>query len=525
MPRAGLFLLTISVAFGQNVVIRSIQNAGSGNNSAIVPQMLVSIYGSNLSKGTAAASEIPLPTQLADTVVKFNGIMAPLLYVSPNQINAQVPSEIEGSTSANVVVSTAAGSTDSFAIAVNSGSELGIFTQDGSGCGQGAVLNIHSDGTATLNTPQNSFDPQKDVGFSIFLTGVNATVNTQIGVQVGLFPGINHPSINLTTGYAGPAPGLIGVDQLNALYYPTYYIPTGQLMNPMPEGCRVSLQAQGTSGSDRGSQWVNVSVHSSGGLCQDVPPDSFGVVTWQQSTTSDSNGISTTNSVAAQFLQAAAIGFDHPPLTNVSSDDDYGLLPLPASFCAASYPTTLNAGPISAAGPGLGLISLQAQEHNGLVGYQAALLSGAVRGGQYSIADPIGGSIVGPFAAAAAIPVPITITTDLQPGTTIALPFTLNWTGGGPDSLVTLQLIAHVLGQLALPVLEATTPASVGTKTLAPPPAAVAFKFPLQAEEVEIVVTQVPAQAPSQPFNAPGLTLGGEQAWNYAFDFKGLKIH
>lgn len=524
MPSAGLFLLTISVAFGQSAVIRSIQNAGSGNNSAIVPQMLVSIYGSNLSKGTAAPSGLPLPTQLADTTVKFNGILAPLLYVSPNQINAQVPGGIEGSTSVNVVVSSAAGNSDSFAIAVNSGSELGIFTQDGSGCGQGAVLNVHADGTAAVNTPQNSFDPQKDVGFSIFLTGVNATVSPQIGVQVGLFPGINHPFINLSTGYAGPAPGLVGVDQLNALYYPTYYIFTGQLMNPMPEGCRVSLQAQGSGGSDRGSQWVNVSVHSGGGLCQDAPPDSFGVVTWQQNTTSDANGISTTSSVAAQFLQAAAIGFDRPPITSVSSVDDYGPLTLPTSFCAASYPTTLNAGPISATIPGLGPISLQAQERNGLVGYQAALLSGPVRGGQYSIADPTGGSIVGPFGASAAIPAPITITTDLRPGTTITVPFTLNWTGGGPDSLVTLQLIAHVPGQLAFPALEATSPASAGTRTLALPPAAAAFKFPLQAEDVEIVVTQVPAQAPSQPFHAPGLTLGGEQVWNYVFDFKGLAM-
>jgi hypothetical protein len=100
----------------------------------------------------------------------------------------------------------------------------------------------------------------------------------------------------------------------------------------------------------------------------------------------------------------------------------------------------------------------------------------------------------------------------------------LNWTGGGPDSLVTLLLIAHVPGQLAFPALEATSPASAGTRTLALPPEAAAFKFPLQAEEVEIVVTQVPAQTPSQPFNAPGLTLGGEQVWNYVFDFKGLAM-
>ena len=39
---------------------------------------------------------------------------------------------------------------------------------------------------------------------------------------------------------------------------------------------------------------------------------------------------------------------------------------------------------------------------------------------------------------------------------------------------------------------------------------------------MEILVTQQPAQAPSFPFSATGLTLGGEQSWNYVFDFKGL---
>ena len=39
----------------------------------------------------------------------------------------------------------------------------------------------------------------------------------------------------------------------------------------------------------------------------------------------------------------------------------------------------------------------------------------------------------------------------LKAGTAITLPFTLNWTGGANDSLVTVQLIAHVAGQLASP--------------------------------------------------------------------------
>lgn len=268
---------------------------------------------------------------------------------------------------------------------------------------------------------------------------------------------------------------------------------------------------------------MNVSVHSGGGTCQDVPPDSFGVVTWQQNFTSDAGGTSTGSSVSAQFLQAPAIGFAYPPVTSVPSVDNWGFLPLPNSFCAASYPATLSAGLMTATVPGLSPVSLPPQNQNGLLAYQAPLSSGTLQAGSYSVAGPMGGSVVGQFAGAASIPAPITITTNLQPGTSVTLPFTLNWTGGASDSLVTVQLIAHVAGQLASPELWATSPASAGTRTLARPPTAAAYQFPQQAD-IEILVTQKPAEVPSQPFSAPGLTLGGEQVWNYVFDFKGLTI-
>ena len=43
------------------------------------------------------------------------------------------------------------------------------------------------------------------------------------------------------------------------------------------------------------------------------------------------------------------------------------------------------------------------------------------------------------------------------------------------------------------------------------------------AVKLELIVAQTPIVGPSQTFTAPGLTLGGEQSWNYVFDFQGLK--
>ncbi len=41
-------------------------------------------------------------------------------------------------------------------------------------------------------------------------------------------------------------------------------------------------------------------------------------------------------------------------------------------------------------------------------------------------------------------------------------------------------------------------------------------------QTIEVIITQTPAQAPSLPFSAPGLGMGGELTWTYVFDFKGL---
>lgn len=79
---------------------------GGGDAARIAPGTVVSIVGTGLSAGTATAdmSQTNLPTQLAGTEVYFNGIMAPLFYVSPTQINAQIPWEVQDTTSINAYV-------------------------------------------------------------------------------------------------------------------------------------------------------------------------------------------------------------------------------------------------------------------------------------------------------------------------------------------------------------------------------------------------------------------------------------
>jgi uncharacterized protein (TIGR03437 family) len=57
---------------------------------------LVSLFGSQLAGGVAQAGSIPLPTTLSGATVFVNDAPAPLIFVSPAQINFQMPYEVSG---------------------------------------------------------------------------------------------------------------------------------------------------------------------------------------------------------------------------------------------------------------------------------------------------------------------------------------------------------------------------------------------------------------------------------------------
>lgn len=88
--------------------------SGGADSAKIAPGTIVTInacvgwQSCNLSTTTAAAnaSAAQLPTKLAGTEVYFNGIQAPLYYVSPFQINAQIPWEVNDTSSINAYVRT-----------------------------------------------------------------------------------------------------------------------------------------------------------------------------------------------------------------------------------------------------------------------------------------------------------------------------------------------------------------------------------------------------------------------------------
>lgn len=160
-PLCGGLLCVASVVQAQRPVINpgGVANAasyvtGGWSGNAVGGQSIVSIFGTNLAPTPQSATGFPLPPTLAGVSVTFNGSPAPLLYVSPGQINLQLgafDTEIPPVVLPVLVVTTPAGSSDPYPLDIQEC--FGILTLDGSGCGRGVVLNVASDGSLSLNSP------------------------------------------------------------------------------------------------------------------------------------------------------------------------------------------------------------------------------------------------------------------------------------------------------------------------------------------------------------------------------------
>jgi len=77
------FMAQVAAGTGTAAVIApgGIVNAATSASAPVSPGSLVSLYGTNLSSGIAAAAATPLPTTLGGTTVTVNGTTVPLVYV------------------------------------------------------------------------------------------------------------------------------------------------------------------------------------------------------------------------------------------------------------------------------------------------------------------------------------------------------------------------------------------------------------------------------------------------------------
>ncbi len=197
--------------------VAAVVNAASYTGNAVSQGSLVSIFGSDLSLITAAPGTLPLPVAFADVQVNVNGLPAPLLYVSPTQINAQMPLGV-ASGSAQLIVTVAGSASPALAFTIEP-SAPGVF-QIPSGQGPAAAAALNGDGTP------NGLDNPAAAGSvaSVYLTGVAAlealTPDGEPAPVNAPFPGTTDVDVTLggiesSVSYAGPAPYFVGLIQIN----------------------------------------------------------------------------------------------------------------------------------------------------------------------------------------------------------------------------------------------------------------------------------------------------------------------
>jgi len=198
-------------------VITAVVNAAWAQ--AGVPRgCLISIFGSKLASDTLTAGILPLPKRLAGTVVTVGDLEleAPLYYVSPGQINAQLPFEALG-TKLPIFVTTAEGKSAPFVL-TPSLAGAGLFTLTGDGKGAALVL----DGAFR---PMTTAQAGKPIIF--YATGLGPTDPPALSGAPGassepLNRVVNVPDVFIgespaRVDFAGLAPGLAGVYQLNVV--------------------------------------------------------------------------------------------------------------------------------------------------------------------------------------------------------------------------------------------------------------------------------------------------------------------
>ena len=192
----------------------AIVNAAHYQGGALPADSIASAFGANLAIRTEAALTLPVPKELAGTKVMVNGIPAPLLYVSPTQINFVMPSGLDLGT-ATIIVSNPTGK---YALATAQITEAApsIFTVDATGRGDAAAL-ATADSINYLPAPFDVTVNGKPNFLILFGTGFRhataANTNDENGVAESLRVTIDGQEARVL--YAGAQGFYAGLDQIN----------------------------------------------------------------------------------------------------------------------------------------------------------------------------------------------------------------------------------------------------------------------------------------------------------------------
>jgi uncharacterized protein (TIGR03437 family) len=188
--------------------------------NGLAPGSYISIYGNFLSPSNQKVSTPALPYGLSETSVGFyaanDRFPGRIHFVSPTQINVQIPWELLGQSSAQMVVRVGWEPSAAYNLA------LGTFTPG-----------VFSNGTAILDWPTNqpvsaSNPAKRGQAIQLFVNGLGpvdgpiATGELSPTADQGLLNTTNRPTVtiggkNADVGFSGMAPGYVGLYQINVV--------------------------------------------------------------------------------------------------------------------------------------------------------------------------------------------------------------------------------------------------------------------------------------------------------------------
>jgi uncharacterized protein (TIGR03437 family) len=183
---------------------------------AVAPGGLVTIQGTNLSPVNVASSEKPLPTALGESCLTVNGLPLPVLFVSPTQINAQLPFQATGNVA--MVLRTPGGVSDTYNLTIQpqAPSVFRTAIQD-----LGEVPTIVRESNHTVVTDSNPV--HRNDTLTIYLTGLGQTnppVDNGMPAPADpiaaplVAPVARLGGVGLTVSSAGLLPGEVGMYQI-----------------------------------------------------------------------------------------------------------------------------------------------------------------------------------------------------------------------------------------------------------------------------------------------------------------------
>lgn len=193
--------------------------------AVVAPGSIGALFGVNLTAQTQSATTLPLPLTLGGISVRIAGKAAPLFFVSPSQINLQVPSSVSVGTATVEVFNAGGASVISTGTVTVAEAAPGIFTVGATGRGQAIALNADysSNGTFELSGAR----PEAAGSYvSIFATGIGSTSSLIADGQAApgspVITGVGATSVTIggmpaPVLFSGLAPGLVGLWQLNVL--------------------------------------------------------------------------------------------------------------------------------------------------------------------------------------------------------------------------------------------------------------------------------------------------------------------